>query len=156
MLKLAELLCNAGVKITFLNTEEFHERLIRHRSDVFSRCINLPGFQFKTTTDGLPPNHPRISDKLHEYWSSLASVTPPLWRRCRLIPCHLWIVWLQMGLWALRLMLPEKLEFPFSIFVPSVLVLFGLTIASLKSSMPASCLLEVRVHTRFCLHSNLG
>lgn len=86
MLKLAELLCNAGVKITFLNTEEFHERLIRHRSDVFSRCINLPGFQFKTITDRLPLNHPRISDKLHEYWSSLASVTPPLWRRCWLIP----------------------------------------------------------------------
>lgn len=35
MLKLAELLCHAGVKITFLNTEEFRERLIRHRSDVF-------------------------------------------------------------------------------------------------------------------------
>ncbi|KDO61154.1 hypothetical protein CISIN_1g048768mg, partial [Citrus sinensis] len=73
MLKLAELLCNAGVKITFLNTEEFHDRLIRHRSDVFSRCINLPGFQFKTITDRLPLNHPRISDKLHEYWNGFMS-----------------------------------------------------------------------------------
>lgn len=78
MLKLAELLSHAGIKITFLNSEHYHERLVRHSSDVFSRYMNLPGFQFKTITDGLPKDHPQTVDNFHELLNSLASVTPPL------------------------------------------------------------------------------
>lgn len=78
MLKLAELLSHAGIKITFLNTEYYYDRVIRHSSDGFSRCMQIPGLQFKTVTDGLPKDHPRTPDKFTELIDSLNLAIPPL------------------------------------------------------------------------------
>ncbi|KAH9766769.1 hypothetical protein WN944_017900 [Citrus x changshan-huyou] len=78
MLNLAELLGHAGIKITFLNTEHYYDRVIRHSSDAFSRYMQIPGFQFKTITDGLPRDHPRTPDKFPELVDSLNCATPPL------------------------------------------------------------------------------
>ncbi|KAK0592260.1 hypothetical protein LWI29_015909 [Acer saccharum] len=78
MLKLAELLSVAGLRITFLNSEYNHDRLTRH-ADVCSRYTHrFPGFQFKTITDGLPMDHPRVGHKFDEVLHSVKSVTPPL------------------------------------------------------------------------------
>lgn len=77
MLKLAELLTDAGLRITFLNSEYNHDRLTRH-TDICSRYMRFPGFEFKTVTDGLPMDHPRTGDKFQEMLHSVKSVTPPL------------------------------------------------------------------------------
>lgn len=78
MLKLAELLSQAGIKITFLVTEYYYDRIIRHSSDAFSRYMLIRGFQFKTIIDGLPMDHPRTPDKFTEIVDSLNFATPPL------------------------------------------------------------------------------
>lgn len=78
MLKLAELLSHAGIKITFLNTEYYYDRVIRHSSDGFSRYMQILGLQLKTVTDGLPKDHPRTPDKFTELIDSLNLAIPPL------------------------------------------------------------------------------
>ncbi|MCL7039749.1 hypothetical protein MKW94_012753 [Papaver nudicaule] len=53
MLKLAKLLHNKGIHITFVNTEFNHRRLIKSRGS--DSVKGLPDFQFHTIPDGLPP-----------------------------------------------------------------------------------------------------
>ncbi|RZC53875.1 hypothetical protein C5167_012737 [Papaver somniferum] len=54
MLKLAKLLHNKGIYITFVNTEFNHKRLIKSRG--VDSVKGLPDFQFHTIPDGLPPS----------------------------------------------------------------------------------------------------
>uniref|UniRef100_F6H0R7 Glycosyltransferase N-terminal domain-containing protein n=1 Tax=Vitis vinifera TaxID=29760 RepID=F6H0R7_VITVI len=54
MLKLAKLLCFKGLHITFVNTEFNHKRLVKSRGP--NSLDDLPSFQFKTISDGLPPS----------------------------------------------------------------------------------------------------
>ncbi|XP_071733327.1 UDP-glycosyltransferase 85C1-like [Rutidosis leptorrhynchoides] len=49
MLKLAQLQHHKGLHITFINTESNHRRLIK-----YGGLNDVPGFQFKTVSDGLP------------------------------------------------------------------------------------------------------
>ncbi|GMI80793.1 UDP-glucosyl transferase 85A7 [Hibiscus trionum] len=58
MIKLAELLALTGFRITYLNTHHNHERLIKF-TNIAAHFKRYPGFEFKTITDGLPPDHPR-------------------------------------------------------------------------------------------------
>ncbi|MBA0665435.1 hypothetical protein Goklo_005290, partial [Gossypium klotzschianum] len=60
MLKLAELLALASLRVTFLNSEYNHESLVRH-TDILSRFAQYPGFKFETIPDGLSQDHPRIN-----------------------------------------------------------------------------------------------
>lgn len=52
MMKLAELLNQAGSEITFVNTNHYHN----HFKSYHSRS---PKFSFTSIPDGLPPDHPR-------------------------------------------------------------------------------------------------
>ncbi|XVF83832.1 hypothetical protein PTKIN_Ptkin16aG0525000 [Pterospermum kingtungense] len=79
MLKLAELFALAGLRVTFLNSEYNHDRLLRH-TDVFSRFTKYPGFEFETITDGLPDDHPRLSDRIMEMFKGLELRTKPIFR----------------------------------------------------------------------------
>ncbi|KAL0287436.1 UNVERIFIED_CONTAM: 7-deoxyloganetin glucosyltransferase, partial [Sesamum angustifolium] len=54
MLKLAKLLHYRGFRITFVNTEYNHRRLINSRGP--SAVEGLPDFRFQTIPDGLPPS----------------------------------------------------------------------------------------------------
>ncbi|CAA0842333.1 UDP-glycosyltransferase 85A2 [Striga hermonthica] len=54
VLKLAKLLHSKGFFITFVNTEFNHNRLLRARGP--ESVSGLPGFQFRTIPDGLPPS----------------------------------------------------------------------------------------------------
>lgn len=74
MFKLAELLCLAGLHITFVVTEHIHGRLLRY-TDIQSRFEYYPGFQLKTIPDGLPEDDPRSGDKFMELFDSLKSKT---------------------------------------------------------------------------------
>lgn len=81
MLKFAELLCLANLKVTFLNSHYIHDRLFRC-TDVEARFANYPGLiRFKTIPDGLPEDHPRCGhDRVREMFESTRAVTKPLFR----------------------------------------------------------------------------
>ncbi|KAA8534136.1 hypothetical protein F0562_031671 [Nyssa sinensis] len=79
MLKLAELLCLAGLHVTFLNSEHTQSRLLRY-TDVQSRFSRFPGFHFETISDGLPADHPRSGDRVTEMFASIKAVTKPRFR----------------------------------------------------------------------------
>ncbi|GFZ14948.1 UDP-glucosyl transferase 72B3 [Actinidia rufa] len=77
MLKLAELLCLAGLHVTFLVSETVHSLLHRH-SPAHSRS---PGLRFRTISDGIPPEHRRSgTGHLKELFSSLRTTVKPLFR----------------------------------------------------------------------------
>ncbi|XP_009590620.1 7-deoxyloganetic acid glucosyl transferase-like [Nicotiana tomentosiformis] len=77
--KLAELLCISGLHITFLLTENIHNRLVSH-TNISSRFERFPGFQIKTISDGLPQDHPRKGSKYMELFDSLKCKTKPLFK----------------------------------------------------------------------------
>ncbi|XAR71972.1 7-deoxyloganetic acid glucosyltransferase [Bertholletia excelsa] len=79
MLKLAELLCLAGIQVTFLNSDDNHSRLLKFTS-VQSRFAAYPGFRFETIADGLPPDHPRSGDRVTELFDSIEVVMKPRFR----------------------------------------------------------------------------
>ncbi|CAN6724014.1 unnamed protein product [Malus baccata var. baccata] len=74
MLSFAQLLCHAGIHVTFLNTEHNH-RLLTQRHALSAR---FPTLHFESLPDGLPPDCPRSIPPLIDMVSSLRSVTKPL------------------------------------------------------------------------------
>ncbi|XP_059666349.1 7-deoxyloganetic acid glucosyl transferase-like [Cornus florida] len=79
MLKLAELLCLGNLHVTMLVSEDNHARLLRH-THIHSHLARYPGFCFRTIPDGLPEDHPRAGGPLREIFSSIKSITGPLFR----------------------------------------------------------------------------
>ncbi|XP_022138954.1 7-deoxyloganetic acid glucosyltransferase-like [Momordica charantia] len=79
MLKLAEVLSLAGIRVTFLNTHHSHRHLT-HNSDVHAHFSRFPGFRFATITDGLPPAHLRTFHHFFHLVTSFDAVTKPLFR----------------------------------------------------------------------------
>ncbi|XP_021775943.1 7-deoxyloganetic acid glucosyltransferase-like [Chenopodium quinoa] len=80
LLDLAELLCLAYFKITFLHTTHNHQWLTKH-TDIEARFSRYPGFKYKTVPDGLPDAHPRTDPlRLSELFKGLASSAKPLLR----------------------------------------------------------------------------
>ncbi|KAK8672288.1 hypothetical protein V6N13_110661 [Hibiscus sabdariffa] len=75
MLKLAELLVLAGLKLTFLNSDYVHEQLLHH-PNVVSRFTKYVGFEFHTIPDG----HPRAGHGFMEIYESLKSITKPIFK----------------------------------------------------------------------------
>ncbi|XVE69324.1 hypothetical protein DITRI_Ditri09bG0143300 [Diplodiscus trichospermus] len=76
MLKLAELLALSGFKITFLNSEHNHERLVKY-TNITAHFARYSGFEFKTITDGLPDDHPRSGDWFLEMFDAMEMKTKP-------------------------------------------------------------------------------
>lgn len=78
MLKLAELLCLAGVHVTFVNTEHNHHRLRRSTDDAESRFERYPGsFHFEVISDGLGEDHPRTVEDFDDIVNSLQAAAEP-------------------------------------------------------------------------------
>ncbi|XP_060203421.1 7-deoxyloganetic acid glucosyltransferase-like [Lycium barbarum] len=76
MLQLAELLCLADLKVTFINTNHNQQRLLRH-TNVQSRFEQYPSFQFLTISDGLSEDHPRSAEQFGDIISSLQTMAEP-------------------------------------------------------------------------------
>ncbi|XVE76471.1 hypothetical protein DITRI_Ditri12bG0175900 [Diplodiscus trichospermus] len=78
MLCLAELLCQAGLRVTFLNTHRNHRR--SNNLQDLSSSTRFPTLHFESIPDGLPEDHPR--DLLHfmDLVYSIKRVTKPLFR----------------------------------------------------------------------------
>ncbi|KAJ9175820.1 hypothetical protein P3X46_014332 [Hevea brasiliensis] len=74
-LKLAELLSLAGFKITFINFQYVHERLVRN-TDVEARFSKYHGFQFKTIPVCRPDDPQRT-----ERWRKLSVKSKPIFKR---------------------------------------------------------------------------
>ncbi|KAJ9160237.1 hypothetical protein P3X46_025658 [Hevea brasiliensis] len=79
MLKLAELLSLAGLKLFFLNTNRIQERLT-HFADVEARFAKYPGFRFITIPDCLPEDYRQKHNKL-EVIKSLEVKSKPILKR---------------------------------------------------------------------------
>ncbi|XP_058099489.1 7-deoxyloganetic acid glucosyltransferase-like [Magnolia sinica] len=77
MLILADLLCLAGIHVTFLNTDHTHHRLLRSNPDLL---VDRPGLRFRSISDGLPLDQPRPIDRITDLFVSLRSATKPLLR----------------------------------------------------------------------------
>lgn len=76
MLKLAELLCHAGINITFLVSYKIHNRLLRH-SNVTSRFSKYPGFHLDHLPDGLDENNIHRPEGIMELYTSFQSIVKP-------------------------------------------------------------------------------
>ncbi|CAI9091605.1 OLC1v1026677C1 [Oldenlandia corymbosa var. corymbosa] len=80
MMQLAELLCLAGIRVTFLITKYNHKRLLRC-TDIQTRCAGYHGLlQLETIEDGLPEDDPRNVEKFAEIMDSLQTVAQPFLR----------------------------------------------------------------------------
>nr|GMD00475.1 7-deoxyloganetic acid glucosyltransferase-like [Ipomoea batatas] len=78
MLKLSELLCLAGVHVTFLNTEHNHRRLLGSTDDAGSRFERYPGkLSFEVISDGLREDHSRSAEEFEGVVKSLRGVAEP-------------------------------------------------------------------------------
>ncbi|KAI8540034.1 hypothetical protein RHMOL_Rhmol09G0230100 [Rhododendron molle] len=80
MLKLAELLCHAGLHVTFLVTHFTHRRLLRNSTALISRLTLYSGFRFEAIPDGLPEDDPRSGDRVMELFHSFRATAKPLLR----------------------------------------------------------------------------
>ena len=87
MLKLAELLCLAGVKVTFLNCLYAHRRLLSH-SDFQVRFSRYPGFRVETIPDGLPMEHPRTAEQFADMIHAAETTIRPLLREMMISWCR--------------------------------------------------------------------
>ncbi|XP_022745504.1 LOW QUALITY PROTEIN: 7-deoxyloganetic acid glucosyltransferase-like [Durio zibethinus] len=74
MFKLAELLALSGFKVTFLNSEHNHERLVKY-TNITAHFARYPGFEFKTIPDGLPDDHPRTGEWFLEMFDAMEMKT---------------------------------------------------------------------------------
>lgn len=79
MLRLAELLCLAGISITFLVTQSIHDRLLRH-TNIESRFSKYPGFHLETLPDGIYEGKTNPVDEAMKLHDSLNSVADPFLR----------------------------------------------------------------------------
>ncbi|GMI87197.1 UDP-glucosyl transferase 85A5 [Hibiscus trionum] len=80
MIKLSELLALAAFRITFLNSDLNHERLVK-LTDMATHFAKYPGFEFKTITDGLPLDHPRTGNWFMEKYVEV--IEPEMKRNLR-------------------------------------------------------------------------
>nr|XP_027109740.1 7-deoxyloganetic acid glucosyltransferase-like [Coffea arabica] len=80
MLRLAELLCLAGLDVTYIVSDFCHNRLLTH-TNVSSHFARYPGFSFQTISDGLPDDHPRAGEGFVDIMPAIKMVTGPLFKR---------------------------------------------------------------------------
>ncbi|KAL9254016.1 7-deoxyloganetic acid glucosyltransferase-like protein [Drosera capensis] len=82
LLKLTELLCIAGLHVTFVTTNQMCARLLEH-SDLRARFAPYPGFRIESVSDGLQPTDPIRTSSLEnqiDLFRSLNSITRPLFQ----------------------------------------------------------------------------
>ncbi|KAL6327318.1 hypothetical protein AAG906_018771 [Vitis piasezkii] len=87
MLKLAELLCLAGIQVTFLNCHYPHRRLLSY-SNIQARFSRYPGFRFETISDGLPMEHPRTAEQFSDIVDGVKTTTAPLFMEMMISWCR--------------------------------------------------------------------
>lgn len=84
MLKLAEILCLAGIRVTFLNSHHNHRRLLSSAA-VEARLARRPGLHLRSIPDGVPEDHPRTADHMMELFDSFNAAARPAFRELLLL-----------------------------------------------------------------------
>ncbi|CAA6656770.1 unnamed protein product [Spirodela intermedia] len=84
MLKLAEILCLAGIRVTFLNSHHNHRRLLSSAA-VGARLARRPGLHLRSIPDGVPEDHPRTADRMMELFDSFNAAARPAFRELLLL-----------------------------------------------------------------------
>ncbi|XP_042518786.1 7-deoxyloganetic acid glucosyltransferase-like isoform X2 [Macadamia integrifolia] len=112
MLNLAEFLCNAGLHITFLNSNHNQQRLLRF-TNAQERFSRWPKFRFQTIPDGLPADHPRSAATFFEILDSMKATAKPLFREMMIMASRK-----ESGLWP-----------PLSCFIIDGLMPFAIDVA---------------------------
>lgn len=80
MLKLAQLLSLANLKVTFLNSIHNHQRMAQY-TDIEAHFGRYPGFRFEVIPDGLPDDHPRAGgDWMLDLFQGLKATAGPILR----------------------------------------------------------------------------
>ncbi|TXG58720.1 hypothetical protein EZV62_016549 [Acer yangbiense] len=80
MMKLAELLNQAGSQVTFVNTDHNHDLLMSH-TDLTSFHDRSPNFLFRSIPDGLRPGKARSLSNCKELLDTLQAVARPAFRQ---------------------------------------------------------------------------
>ncbi|KAK3226251.1 hypothetical protein Dsin_006113 [Dipteronia sinensis] len=80
MMKLAELLNQAGSHVTFVNTDHNHDRLMSH-TNLTSFHDRSPNFLFRSIPDGLRPDKARSVSNIRELLDTLQTVARPAFRQ---------------------------------------------------------------------------
>ncbi|KAK4833323.1 hypothetical protein QYF36_002775 [Acer negundo] len=80
MMKLAELLNQAGSQVTFVNTDHSHDLLMSH-TDLTSFHDRSPNFLFRSIPDGLRPDKARSLSNIKEWLDTLQAVAKPAFRQ---------------------------------------------------------------------------
>ncbi|KAI9154019.1 hypothetical protein LWI28_019971 [Acer negundo] len=80
MMKLAELLNQAGSQVTFVNTDHNHDRLMSH-TDLTYFHDRSPNFLFRSIPDGLRPDKARSASNFIEFLDTLQAVAKPAFRQ---------------------------------------------------------------------------
>ncbi|KAK0585763.1 hypothetical protein LWI29_033747 [Acer saccharum] len=80
MMKLAELLNQAGSQVTFVNTDRSHDLLMSH-TDLTSFDDRSPNFLFRSIPDGLRPDRARSLSNFKELLDTLQAVAKPAFRQ---------------------------------------------------------------------------
>ncbi|KAJ0901204.1 putative 7-deoxyloganetin glucosyltransferase [Helianthus annuus] len=119
-LKLAELLCLSGIRVTFLNTEHIHRPLLRH-TQVLSRFSRYPNFKFETVPDGLEHEKPVSGDGFMEVMAAVDAVSKPLFREMMVSG-----------------KLSRKSDRPVTVMIPDACFSFAVDIA-IEASVPVIC-----------------
>ncbi|XP_057804599.1 7-deoxyloganetic acid glucosyltransferase-like [Salvia miltiorrhiza] len=78
MLKLAEMLSLAGIRVTFLNSHHVQRRIPDSAAYLTTKYRN---FRFQTLPDGLPDDNPRTGDQILNLLQSMEDVSQPLFRQ---------------------------------------------------------------------------
>ncbi|KAL6328415.1 hypothetical protein AAG906_034559 [Vitis piasezkii] len=86
MLKLAELLCLAGIQVTFLNCHYPHRRLLLFQYS--GQVLTLSGFRFETISDGPPMEHPRTAEQFLDIVDGVKTTTAPLFMEMMISWCR--------------------------------------------------------------------
>lgn len=77
MLKLAEILCVEGIRVTFLTTPHIHQRLI-NCNNTQNPLAKYSNFRFEMIPDGLAEDDPRTVDQLSDLLQSIDAAAGPV------------------------------------------------------------------------------
>ncbi|CAL1374637.1 unnamed protein product [Linum trigynum] len=80
MLNLAELLCLSNLRVTFLNSDHNHHRLLRFTTVQSRFAIYHQLFSLQSISDGLPSDHPRSGERVLDLFESMGTITRRLFR----------------------------------------------------------------------------
>ncbi|KAK9177053.1 hypothetical protein WN944_029072 [Citrus x changshan-huyou] len=117
MLSLAKLFSHAGFRITFVNTEQYHDRLFGN-TDVTAFYKHFPNFLCTSIPDGLPPDNPRFGIYIKDWFCSNKPVSKLAFRQLLMTPGRLPTCIISDSIMSFAIDVAEELNIPIITFRP--------------------------------------